>query len=357
MKVTNPTYHLKKDGLYWLQEVPVEPMLPVVGNYHDPIDYSLACADYDIKRIKYNEALQRAKEQSIKVGNQNYIENCLFNNLVDNPNYGVEIKEDTLYTLQGSFEVEMRQERCDFCVRNNHRVCVNPDTKAFFSILESKPEPRNMREQIAQILRDNITFSGQVGDYVIHGAIDKILELVQPEVDDDPVIKIKGKTIATYKRVLESKTELDFKYGDIIDIGTGYAGDKGKFLRYENGCVIWESELGGIYNTPTDGSYKITKVLESRPNQNYICVNCKEIYVGKPLVCDHCEHRTFQKTYTPKPKEESQEESFSREDMSKMFVLGLLNRPDITTDELSIHLQSAQVKIDRIIEGIINLKS
>lgn len=31
-------------------------------------------------------------------------------------------------------------------------------------------------EQIAEILRDNITFSGQVGDYVIHGAIEKILE-------------------------------------------------------------------------------------------------------------------------------------------------------------------------------------
>lgn len=31
------------------------------------------------------------------------------------------------------------------------------------------------REKIAQILRDNITFSGQVGDYVIHGAIDKLI--------------------------------------------------------------------------------------------------------------------------------------------------------------------------------------
>lgn len=31
------------------------------------------------------------------------------------------------------------------------------------------------REKIAQILRENITFSGQVGDYVIHGAIDKLI--------------------------------------------------------------------------------------------------------------------------------------------------------------------------------------
>lgn len=32
------------------------------------------------------------------------------------------------------------------------------------------------RGLIAKILRDNITFAGQIGDYVIHGAIDKIIE-------------------------------------------------------------------------------------------------------------------------------------------------------------------------------------
>jgi hypothetical protein len=33
-----------------------------------------------------------------------------------------------------------------------------------------------LKEDIAQILRDNITFSGQTGDYIIHGAIDKLIE-------------------------------------------------------------------------------------------------------------------------------------------------------------------------------------
>ena len=32
------------------------------------------------------------------------------------------------------------------------------------------------REEVAQILRDNITFSPQIGDYVIHGAIEKLIE-------------------------------------------------------------------------------------------------------------------------------------------------------------------------------------
>lgn len=35
------------------------------------------------------------------------------------------------------------------------------------------------KEEIAAILRDNIHFSGQVGDYVIHGAIEKLLEREQ----------------------------------------------------------------------------------------------------------------------------------------------------------------------------------
>ncbi len=32
------------------------------------------------------------------------------------------------------------------------------------------------RKAIAEILRDNITFSPQIGDYVIHGAIEKICD-------------------------------------------------------------------------------------------------------------------------------------------------------------------------------------
>lgn len=33
------------------------------------------------------------------------------------------------------------------------------------------------KNRVAQIMRDNITFSGQVGDYIIHGALDEIWKL------------------------------------------------------------------------------------------------------------------------------------------------------------------------------------
>lgn len=46
---------------------------------------------------------------------------------------------------------------------------------------ESKPD-FELSEKIAQIIRDNNTFSGQVGDYVIHGAISEIIKLTQSQL-------------------------------------------------------------------------------------------------------------------------------------------------------------------------------
>lgn len=67
---------------------------------------------------------------------------------------------------------------------------------------------RSAEEQIAQILRDNIHFSGQVGDYVIHGAIQKIIEWADnrmkakeeslPEATDLPLYKMKEKLSHDY---------------------------------------------------------------------------------------------------------------------------------------------------------------
>jgi hypothetical protein len=43
------------------------------------------------------------------------------------------------------------------------------------------------KEQCAEILRKNITFSGQIGDYVIHGALDALWELHQMETDQKKI--------------------------------------------------------------------------------------------------------------------------------------------------------------------------
>ena len=42
---------------------------------------------------------------------------------------------------------------------------------------EQEQDEKNFKETVAKILKDNITFSGQVGDYIIHGALEKIWEL------------------------------------------------------------------------------------------------------------------------------------------------------------------------------------
>jgi uncharacterized membrane protein YraQ (UPF0718 family) len=44
--------------------------------------------------------------------------------------------------------------------------------------VDGEPE---LRKRIAEILRNGITFSGQVGDYVIHGAIDELIKLIGRE--------------------------------------------------------------------------------------------------------------------------------------------------------------------------------
>lgn len=44
-----------------------------------------------------------------------------------------------------------------------------------------QPPNKELYQKIAQILRDNITFSPQVEGYVIHGAIEKIIDLFKNE--------------------------------------------------------------------------------------------------------------------------------------------------------------------------------
>lgn len=51
----------------------------------------------------------------------------------------------------------------------------------YIQSLYKKRNDFKLREEITEILRDNITFSDQVGKYVIHGALDKLIELIDRE--------------------------------------------------------------------------------------------------------------------------------------------------------------------------------
>lgn len=50
-----------------------------------------------------------------------------------------------------------------------------------------------------------------------------------------------------------------FKKGDKISLNTGFACDRGTFIRMEDGKVVWKDRFGGIYKSPLS-QYKITKV-------------------------------------------------------------------------------------------------
>jgi hypothetical protein len=56
---------------------------------------------------------------------------------------------------------------------------------------------------------------------------------------------------------------------------------------------------------------------------------------------------TYAYQFKPEPVE-----VFTRQDMEKMFVLGLLNRHDCSIDTLSEWLPTTQAKIDRIIKDL-----
>lgn len=85
---------------------------------------------------------------------------------------------------------EYNGKQCYNCLNGAHSLCstcgmTNSATlglpiEVLNSVAAQKITPDRAKEdeheKIAQILRDNITFSGQVGDYVIHGAINKIIE-------------------------------------------------------------------------------------------------------------------------------------------------------------------------------------
>lgn len=53
--------------------------------------------------------------------------------------------------------------------------------EGYIESLYKKRNDYKLREEITEILRDNITFSEQVGKYVIHGALDKLIELIDRE--------------------------------------------------------------------------------------------------------------------------------------------------------------------------------
>jgi len=87
----------------------------------------------------------------------------------------------------------LRFDACpEILIENPTLLNNNPDKKALdwginmFNKLTKQPsdiktvEDKDLREKIAEILRDDITFSPQINTYLIHGAIEKIIELFKP---------------------------------------------------------------------------------------------------------------------------------------------------------------------------------
>jgi len=53
--------------------------------------------------------------------------------------------------------------------------------QGYIKMLYQKRSELKLRDRIGQILKDGITFSSQVDRYVVHGAIDALIELIKEE--------------------------------------------------------------------------------------------------------------------------------------------------------------------------------
>jgi hypothetical protein len=138
MKVTNPTFLIKNDGkLYWIKEVPVE-----------PIPFGVGDEQYFGSRMdEYRQSLQSAKDQAIEVGNEKEVivwyystEHQRIRGTTGKAGIVWEMEPDTLYTLTGEYEVEIRNVSTGMIRLNNQTSGSVINQLAFFSLLESKPK-------------------------------------------------------------------------------------------------------------------------------------------------------------------------------------------------------------------------
>ena len=73
---------------------------------------------------------------------------------------------------------------------------------------------KERRDKIAQILREGITFSGQVGDYVIHGAIDELMKYFEGYKQ----LKAENEELKREKTIYENRPQTGVSFdGAIIE--------------------------------------------------------------------------------------------------------------------------------------------
>ncbi len=74
------------------------------------------------------------------------------------------------------------------------------------------------KERCAEILRDNITFSGQLGDYVIHGALEMLWKLhinqegLMDEIINEAKASYKPGTCSSYKEAYDAGVDALAKF-------------------------------------------------------------------------------------------------------------------------------------------------
>lgn len=106
----------------------------------------------------------------------------------------------------------------------------------------------NLRKRIAEAIKDGITFSGQIGDYVITGAIDKLDVIIQHEAikRNDKYSKMLTKADEQFNALVEKVNELTkagagHKLGEINNWLDKYANEEDWSVNWRK--ILKEREL------------------------------------------------------------------------------------------------------------------
>jgi len=147
----------------------------------------------------YQAALQQAIENGIEINNEGHVVDSAL--VRENG----ECKNDVVYPVPKGFvfKIKIIPEPGFQVLGQGYHINKTKQRQVAYLIpisevvpVEEKKETKQahpqeaMRIEITKILRDNITYSGQIGDYVIHGAIDELMNYFKRKSEPEAVQKV-----------------------------------------------------------------------------------------------------------------------------------------------------------------------
>jgi hypothetical protein len=169
-----------------ITELPdLKPLVPVIAMYHDPIEYSLACADYDVKIAYYNMQLESAKNNAIPYEDQEKIQWLIVHNspFREDDARPFEFKEGQIY----SFDYQGRTKTVDVPEEDSGIDASGPPYAKvdFKKVIRLIPEVEGSQEDemSSRVARLLLKIRDEIARVNISEAYHALYEIASPDFD------------------------------------------------------------------------------------------------------------------------------------------------------------------------------